>query len=283
MIEVRELRKSFGRVQAVDGVTFHIPGGICFGLLGPNGAGKTTTIRMLMGLLEPDGGRLRVAGGDPGRAEVRRSLGLAPQETALYDELTARENLAFFGRVQGLSGSRLKERVTAALELAGLEDRAGDRVGTFSGGMKRRLNLAVAALHEPRILFLDEPTQGVDPQSRNRIFQTIQALKEQGTTILYTTHYMEEAERLCDRIAIMDRGKILAEGTVEEILEKHGGESLVRVEEAGAPPREIRTRDPLAEILRLAREGKEILALHVERADLETVFLELTGRRLRDQ
>ncbi len=283
MIQARGLRKSFGPVQALDGADIHVPPGICFGLLGPNGAGKTTTIRILMGILSPDEGEVRVCGGDPADPEVRRLLGLAPQETALYEELTAKENLAFFGRIQGLGGRRLKERVRAALELAGLEERSKDLVSTFSGGMKRRLNLAAAVLHEPRVLFLDEPTQGVDPQSRNRIFETIRTLKEEGTTILYTTHYMEEAERLCDRVAIMDHGRILVEGTLREILEGHGGKALVRVEYAQAPPREFLTRDPLAQVLRLAREGKEILGLHVERPDLESVFLDLTGRRLRDE
>ena len=205
MIQITQLHKSFGEHCAVDGISFKIGRGETFGLLGPNGAGKTTTIHMLAGLLHADSGRVEINGSsDPTRQEVRRKLGIAPQALALYDDLTAEENVRFLGKLYGLEGSKLKDRVEYSLSLAGLGDRRKDLVSQFSGGMKRRLNLAAAVVHEPEVLFLDEPTAGVDPQSRNHLFDSIEAFSRQGITILYTTHYMEEAERLCDRIAIMD-------------------------------------------------------------------------------
>jgi ABC-2 type transport system ATP-binding protein len=240
-LSVRELRKSFGAVQAVDGLSFDVKPGECFGLLGPNGAGKTTTIHMIVGALHPDSGEVRILGDkDPTRPSVRSKLGVAPQSLALYQDLTGEENLAFFGKLYRLSGPRLRERVEMALEFAGLTSRRKDRISAYSGGMQRRLNLVCGLLHEPPVLLMDEPTVGVDPQSRNLIFENIEALKRLGRTILYTTHYMEEAERLCDRVAIMDQGKILALDTVGALLRTHG------------------------------------------EADLEAVFLRLTGKRLRD-
>ncbi len=296
MIEVQNLRKSFGDIVAVDGVTFGINSGEAFGLLGPNGAGKTTTINMMVGILPTDQGSVSVDGAeDPTRPAVRCKFGIAPQSLSLYDNLTAQENLAFFGKLYGLHGSRLQERVDWALELASLEDRRKHRVKTFSGGMQRRLNLAAALVHEPEVLFLDEPTVGVDPQSRNHIFEQIQQLKSGGLTIIYTTHYMEEAARLCDRVAIIDHGKLLALDTVPNLIDAHGGESLVLAELAERPSADVKlpgelddlslrfqSPQPLAEVGRLSAAGVEFSKLQVTQPDLEAVFLNLTGRRLRD-
>ena len=230
-IRVDRLKKSFGDVVAVDDVTFEVQPGETFGLLGPNGAGKTTTINMIVGALCPDSGQVRVNGqDDPTRPEVRRSIGVAPQSLALYSELTGEENLVFFGRLYGIAKERLGGRVEWALAFAGLTDRRKHRVGTYSGGMQRRLNLVCGLMHDPRVVVLDEPTVGVDPQSRNLLFENIEALKKEGRTILYTTHYMEEAERLCDRVAIMDHGKLLAMDTVHNLLGQHGGPSTVEIE-----------------------------------------------------
>lgn len=296
MILVKDLRKSYGSRMAVDGVSFEIKPGETFGLLGPNGAGKSTTIHLLSGLLHADGGAVEIAGqSDPSRPEVRRRLGLAPQSVALYEDLSGAENLAFFGKLYGLSGSRLRERVTWALEFAGLSDRAHDRLRTYSGGMQRRINLACALVHEPAAVLLDEPTAGVDPQSRNHLFENIEALKKLGLTILYTTHYMEEAQRLCDRVAILDQGKILALDTVDGLIAKHGGQAQVTAElerapaDASALPGKLdglmlrfSSERPLEDVARLAQSGLAFRTLHVDRSDLEQVFLALTGRRLRD-
>ena len=220
---------------------------------------------------------------------------MAPQSLALYEELTGEENLRFFGRLYGLSGARLRERVDWALDLAGLADRRRDRIEGYSGGMQRRLNLACALVHDPRVLFLDEPTAGVDPQSRHLLFERIEALHAEGRTVLYTTHYMEEAQRLCDRVAILDHGRILALDTVDGLIAAHGGKSVVEAEFAAAPiaaaelggvvtGRALRvdTDRPLEALARIAAAGVPVERLRLERADLETVFLNLTGRRLRD-
>jgi ABC-2 type transport system ATP-binding protein len=282
-LSVRDLRKSYGATVAVDGVSFDVARGECFGLLGPNGAGKSTTINALVGALAPDSGEVRVDGdGDPSRADVRRKIGVAPQSLALYDELTGDENLALFGRLHGMSGENLKDGVDWALEVARLADRRGDRVSTYSGGMKRRLNMACAVVHGPSVLLFDEPTVGVDPQSRNHIFESIEMLKSLGNTILYTTHYMEEAERLCDRIAIVDHGKVLAIDATKALIAAHGGTSVVEVEFEDAPPRRIETDRPPEAVAELAKSGATFTAIRVERPTLETVFLKLTGRRLRD-
>lgn len=296
MVEAHELRKSYGNVIAVDGLSFEVGSGETLGLLGPNGAGKTTTIHILVGVLKPDAGTVHVAGGeDPTRAAVRRQIGFAPQAQALYPELKAEETLAFFGGLYGLSGARLRERVDWCLAFAGLEERRKHRVRTYSGGMQRRLNLACALIHDPPVLLLDEPTVGVDPQSRNHIFESIESLKRQGRTILYTTHYMEEAQRLCDRVAILDRGKILALDTVNRLIDQHGGRSVIEAELDGSPRGElpagaqldgnllrVESERPLEELARLTGSGLRFTALHVKRPSLETVFLELTGRTLRD-
>jgi ABC-2 type transport system ATP-binding protein len=247
MLELRHLKKSFGSLVAVDDVSFGIKAGQLVGLLGPNGAGKTTTVSMIAGLLTPDCGEVLVGGrrlsGDTDPA--KRRIGIVPQDLALYDELTARDNLRFFGALYNLTGRALDEAIGAAMHLVELSDRLKDRVKTFSGGMKRRLNLAAGLLHDPDILLLDEPTVGVDPQSRNAIFDNLETLKRRGKALLYTTHYMEEAERLADRIVVIDHGKVIADDTLAGLQS--------RVAHAGAA-----------------------------RANLETVFLTLTGRSLRD-
>jgi ABC-2 type transport system ATP-binding protein len=296
MIEVRDLRKSFGTTTAVAGITFDVRAGETFGLLGPNGAGKSTTIAMLTGAISPDSGAIRLAdGGPPNEAATRAKVGVAPQALSLYEELTAAENLTFFGRLYGLNGTQLGERVDWALDFAGLSDRRKSYVKTFSGGMKRRLNLAVALVHDPQIIFLDEPTAGVDPQSRNHIFERIEALSAEGRTVIYTTHYMEEAQRLCDRVAIMDQGKILDLDTIPALLARYGGRAVVKGELVRPPvngvqlPGELdglalrfESERPLEEIARLTTAGVAFQTLEVAKPDLETVFLSLTGRSLRD-
>ena len=297
-LQVDDLARSFGARRAVDGVSFSVQRGETFGLLGPNGAGKTTTIHMMVGALRPDSGTIAIEGrADPTRPEVRRRVGVAPQALSLYERLTGRENVGFFGKLYGLRGEALRGRVDWALNLAGLADRATERVEAYSGGMKRRLNLACALVHEPAVVFLDEPTVGIDPQSRNHIFETISVLKQGGLTILYTTHHMEEAQRLCDRVAIMDRGRILDVGTVPELIERHGGEATVEGELSEPPDAtsevpadaqidghrfRLRTDRPLEIIAELANAGLRFQTLQVRRPDLEAVFLTLTGRRLRD-
>ncbi|MBN1213564.1 MAG: ABC transporter ATP-binding protein [candidate division Zixibacteria bacterium] len=296
MIIAENLRKQFNGLVAVDDVSFHIERGEAFGLLGPNGAGKTTTINMLVGVLKPDKGKVIIDGeNDPTRMNIRNRIGNAPQSLALYDRLTAYENLAFFGKLYGLSGSRLKERIDWALDLTGLTDRRKDIVGTYSGGMQRRLNLACAMVHDPPVLLLDEPTVGVDPQSRNMIFESIEGLKKRGLTVMYTTHYMEEAQRLCDRVAIIDHGKILALDTVDNLIEEHGGVSVIEAELDRAPGDNsalpgrlegnrltVETRKPMEDLARLTNAGLSFTSLKVERSNLESVFLNLTGRSLRD-
>ena len=239
------LRKSFGGLDAVDGVSFGIRKQEIFGLLGPNGAGKTTTIRMLSTVLAPDEGDVTIGGHSVARDSdaVRRLVGVCPQELALYPELSATDNLVFFGRMAGLGGREAREAAAEHLESVGLTERARDKVDKFSGGMKRRVNLAVALMSRPQLLFLDEPTVGIDPQSRSHIFDTVEGLRDEGMTVLYTTHYMEEADRLCDRLAIMDHGQLIRLGRPEELKAEIG--------------------DPAA-------------------VTLESVFLELTGRSLRD-
>ncbi len=296
MITATDLRKSFGTLTAVDGVSLDIARGECFGLLGPNGAGKSTTLHMLVGLLKPDGGTVTVDGtGDPSNPVTRRVIGIAPQKIALYEALSARQNLAFFGTMYGLRGAGLRGRVQWALELAGLTDRAGDPIQTHSGGMQRRLNLACALVHEPKILLCDEPTVGIDPQSRNHIFETIERLKDDGLTILYTTHYMEEATRLCDRIGIIDHGSLLATDTVDGLIERHAGVPSM-VANLRAPPGDpaslpgtldgltlrVETTDPLETAAALQTAGVDVESITTERPGLEDVFLRLTGRSLRD-
>jgi ABC-2 type transport system ATP-binding protein len=281
MLVLAGLRKRFGPSLAVDGLSLEVGRGEIFGLLGPNGAGKTTTVSIATGLLTPDEGRVTVTGrGGPEDPGIRALIGLAPQSLALYGRLTGEENAAFFGSLYGLAGPRLRERVGAALDFVGLRNRARDRVDTYSGGMQRRLNLAVAVVHDPEIVFLDEPTAGVDPQSRSLIVENVRALREAGKAVVYTTHYMEEAERLCDRVGIMDHGRLLALGTVPELMAAHGGRPVL-VAEAGGKEVRIEADDPLAALNDLAA-SLPVSGFRVERRSLEQVFLHLTGRQLRD-
>jgi len=296
MIRTIGLRKQYGKLVAVDDVALEVRRGETFGLLGPNGAGKTTTIHMLVGALRPDAGHVEVNGRrDPTQPAVRRDIGIAPQKLSLYEELSCIENLRFFARLHGVSAPDIPARIEWALDFARLGDRRKDRVCTYSGGMQRRLNIAVALLHDPPLLLFDEPTVGVDPQSRNHIFQNIEALRAEGRTVIYTTHYMEEAERLCDRVGIMDHGRLLAVDTVANLVGAHGGASLVTAE-LDRPPEptvdlpgtldgttlRIETQRPFDEVGALASSGLRIRTLHIERPNLETVFLNLTGRSLRD-
>lgn len=303
MINAENLKKRYGRIIALDGISFEVKKGETFGLLGPNGAGKTTTIQLLCGLLKPDSGSISLDGKtDPTLSEVRLSLGVVPQTLAIYEELSAEQNLRFFGRMYGLSGQKLKERVNQCLEIAGLRQRSKERVSKYSGGMKRRLNMVCSLLHEPSILLLDEPTVGVDPQSRNLVFEAIEAWKKQGRTIIYTTHYMEEAERLCDRVAILDHGRILDVNSVENLIDKHGGPSHIEAEfeekissidmlrpfvddtniQFQQNVIRFKTSQPMESLAKLNRSGLRFRSLKVQTANLEDVFLNLTGRRLRD-
>jgi ABC-2 type transport system ATP-binding protein len=309
VLVVRDLRKRYGEIEAVKGVSFEIGSGETYGLLGPNGAGKTTTIAMICGLRQRDGGEVLLDGQpvDVGAVQVKAGIGYVPQELAIYPDLTGRENLNFFGRLYGLTGAGLKARIGEVLELVGLADRANDRTDTYSGGMQRRLNIGIGLLHRPRLLLLDEPTVGVDPQSRHAILESIAALGESGMAILYTTHYMEEAERLCDRVAIIDQGEIRAEGTRRELVELIGQRDQVHLSATGdlaAGAEAARAvdgvtnaaaRDTSLDIL--ARNARGVLpdllaAVHgagvavkgveVVEPDLEAVFLHLTGKALRD-
>lgn len=299
-IEASNVAKVFREVQALAGVTITVRTGEFYGLLGPNGAGKTTFLRIVSGFLDADSGSVNVAGASPRDAIARAQRGLVPQEIALYEELSAAQNLAIFGKMYGLSGAVLKARLHELLDWVGLAERAHSRVKTFSGGMKRRLNLAAGLLHDPELILLDEPTVGVDPQSRSKIFSLLQELQRRGKTIVYTTHYMEEAERLCQRIGIMDRGKLITEGTLSELLSKLHVRRAVRCHglelehaphfadstlQAGSgyvdyvPRDDTRIGETLAN---LERSGTRMERLEVVLPNLEGLFLELTGRELRD-
>ncbi|MDE2690071.1 MAG: ABC transporter ATP-binding protein [Acidobacteriota bacterium] len=284
MLVFDHVSKCFGDLRAVDDLSFELEAGEVFGLLGPNGAGKTTAINMAVGLLEPDEGVVRFADEafdrNPRDAENRRSLGLAPQSIALYEQISGADNLRFFGRLHGLRGTDLEERVAACLDFADLTDVGKKVVSKYSGGMQRRLNLAVAIIHDPELVLLDEPTVGVDPQSRNAIFERVEQLRDGGKQVVYTTHYMEEAQRLCDRVAIIDHGRLMALDTVPALIAAHGGPGNLEVRTGDGESRH-ETTDPLATLAELqARQAVD----HFQYLppDLETVFLNLTGRALRD-
>jgi ABC-2 type transport system ATP-binding protein len=311
MLEVIALRKNYGGIVAVNGVSLKAAKGETIGLLGPNGAGKTTTVSIIAGLLRPDSGEVLIDGrrlqGDTDPA--KRNIGLVPQDIGLYPEISARENLDLFGALYGMDGPHRRRAIDAALDLVGLAERAKDKVEGFSGGMMRRLNLAAALLHDPQLLLLDEPTVGVDPQSRNAIFDNLETLKKRGKTLLYTTHYMEEAERLCDRMVIVDRGKVIADDTMQGLHRLLPVANLLTIEledskKDGLRPEELQALPGVQSVemrggtLRigirdLAADSPGILGWLVEhrhpfehvaseRASLETVFLTLTGRSLRD-
>jgi linearmycin/streptolysin S transport system ATP-binding protein len=309
MLEVNGLTKRYGKLKAITGVSFRADSGETIGLLGPNGAGKTTTVSIIAGLLSPDSGEVLIEGQqvksdtDP----IKLKIGLVPQDMALYDQLTARDNLTFFAALYSLAGAKARHAIDEALNLVALSDRAGDKVGTFSGGMKRRLNLAAALLHAPQILLLDEPTVGVDPQSRNAIFENLETLKKRGKTLIYTTHYMEEAERLCDRIVIIDHGKVVADDTVPGLHKLLPVTNVIAVEldhTDGFKPEQMLALPEVKSaaleqntlrigvhdlsrgapgILRwLAENGHSYHHVSSEQPNLETIFLTLTGRSLRD-
>ncbi len=283
LLSLRGVTKRYGPLTAVDDFSLEVRRGEIFGLLGPNGAGKTTLIHCTTGLIEPDAGSVEVhvdASGNPRQAEVRARMGIAPQSLSIYEVLTAEENLALFGKLYSLRGKRLEERIGWTLDFVGLANRRRDLAKNFSGGMKRRLNLAVALVHDPAIILLDEPTVGVDPQSRNLIFENILTLKREGRTIVYTTHYMEEAQRLCDRVGIMDHGRLLALDTVPGLIAAQGRHPRLVVERGGKEI-EMFVADPLAELNRLSAEAP-IERFRLEEPTLEQVFLNLTGRTLRD-
>jgi ABC-2 type transport system ATP-binding protein len=309
VLEVEGLVKRFGDLQAVNDVSFRIEPGETYGLLGPNGAGKTTSISMASGLLDPDAGSVRVAGEQMTTRSLKPKalVGLVPQDLAIYPDLTARENLRFFGRLYSMDGDALGRRIEEVLEVIGLGDRADDRADEFSGGMKRRLNIGIGLLHQPKLLILDEPTVGVDPQSRNAILESVEQLSTAGMAVLYTTHYMEEAERLCDRVGIIDQGEIKAEGTRRQLVELVGEHDRVRIETTGhtelaadtlrALPGviEATAADNAVEMLvvqasavlasavgALSDEGVGVSSVAVDEPDLEAVFLHLTGKALRD-
>ena len=310
VLVVDSLVRRFGDLTAVGEVSFRIAPGETYGLLGPNGAGKTTTISMVAGLIAADAGTVTVAGlpMTPRTTEPKRFLGLVPQELAIYPDLTGRENLALFGKLQGLRGAELKGRVDEVLTLIGLADRAKDRSKEYSGGMKRRLNIGIGLLNRPTLLILDEPTVGVDPQSRHAILESVEALSGEGMAVLYTTHYMEEAERLCDRIGIIDSGRLQAEGTRDELIRLTGGVDTIRLGGSGgdlvgaaAELREIpgverveaerrsailTVKDAPALVAQVvgtaAACGVTLADVEISRPDLESVFLHLTGKGLRD-
>lgn len=308
MLKTINLTKSYGSLLAVDRISIDVREGEIFGLLGPNGAGKTTTINMICALVKPDSGAIELDGQDMNRTGegIRRHLGVVPQEVALYEDLNAVENLTFWGTLYGMKKKHVRKRIEELLEITGLTDRARERVRTYSGGMKRRLNMAVGMIHRPKLLLLDEPTVGIDPQARHNMLDTVKTVAQEGATILYTTHYMDEAEMLCDRLAIMDHGRILAMGTQNEIKQIVGENRLLRVVgrfdkiTAETLPEKLKNlslisisqdeavyslplKQGTGEFLEtLIKSGFEIDNLSINEPSLDSVFIKLTGRELRD-
>lgn len=303
MLSVVQISKHFGQIKAVDDVSFEVTAGEIYGLLGPNGAGKSTTIRCVSGLAQPDEGEVLINGfsihSEPIKA--KQELGLVPQDLALYQDLTAFDNLNFWGQAYGLKGINLKQRIATVLSQVGLENRAKEPVKNFSGGMKRRLNFACGIIHQPKLLLLDEPTVGVDPQSREHLLSAIEALKADGTAVLYTTHYMQEAERLCDRVAIIDHGKIIAQGSVNELRQQMGEKDLITLEghfndldashltefevlEFSTQKIRLLAADAASRLSDILNrfEARQIQHTAVQQANLESLFIKLTGRDLRD-
>lgn len=303
VLEINHLTKQYGDKKAIDQISFSVKEGSCFGLLGPNGAGKSTTMKIIAGIIESNAGDVHAFGLDVAkeREAMRMQIGYVPQEITLYEQLSARENLLFFGEMYGLRGKELNQRIDQVLQQVGLSDRAKDVVRTFSGGMKRRINIAAALLHQPKLLILDEPTVGIDPQSRNHIFEMIRKLNAAGVTIIYSTHYMEEVETLCDELAIIDHGKVIVQGSLESLLDQYAQsaiyletESMLNLPELSSTKSVtsegrgwmIETDHPLDTIgeisERMKQNGVIVKALEITRPSLEKVFLGLTGTSLRD-
>ncbi|CAM4300350.1 antibiotic ABC transporter ATP-binding protein [Bacillus manliponensis] len=310
MLVVEQVTKSFGKMEVVKGISFTVQKGETFGLLGPNGAGKSTTIAMICGLLPYDSGDIKVGGNSVKEhpLTIKKKIGVVPQDIALYPTLSARENLIFWGKMYGLKGEVAKKRADEVLAYVGLEDRAKDKIETFSGGMKRRINIGAALMHEPELLIMDEPTVGIDPQSRNHILETVKSLNEQGMTVIYTSHYMEEVEYLCERIAIVDHGRMIALGTKTELCNRLVDGFIVKLqvnryqeellqalientvverlsvdEDTNTLTIALQSSESMSEIVSqvIARNVK-ILKLEVQEPNLEALFLQLTGRSLRD-
>ncbi|KEK22377.1 ABC transporter ATP-binding protein [Bacillus gaemokensis] len=310
MLVVDHITKSFGKKEVVKNVSFEVKKGETFGLLGPNGAGKSTTISMICGLIPYDDGDIKVGGKSVKEypLDAKKKIGIVPQDIALYPTLSAKENLIFWGKMYGLSGTTAKKRADEVLMYVGLQDRAKDKIETFSGGMKRRINIGAALMHEPELLIMDEPTVGIDPQSRNHILETVKGLNEKGMTVIYTSHYMEEVEYLCERIAIVDHGKVIASGTKTELcnrladgfmvklqLNRYNKELLQKVKEIPTVERIIVDEDAntldiglkngeaVGTVVSVVVENHmQILKLEVQEPNLEALFLQLTGRSLRD-
>lgn len=311
MLKVMDLKKSYGKKEVVKGVSFTIEKGESFGLLGPNGAGKSTTISMLCGLIPYDSGEVLVDCESVKKAPmlIKKKIGVVPQEIALYPTMSAKDNLLFWGAMYGLSGPKAKKRAEEVLQFVGLEDRAKDRIETFSGGMKRRINIGAALMHEPELLIMDEPTVGIDPQSRNHILETVKKLNEKGMTIIYTSHYMEEVEFLCDRVAIIDHGEVIAVGSKTELCSRLAGGSVVRLTAENDSARAMKAIKDLAAVHDVVKKeepdvievfteqphdvlgmimmtalnhGMKIGSVEIVEPNLETLFLQLTGRSLRD-
>ena len=308
MINVSNLKKSFDTIDALKGISFNIPIGECYGLLGPNGAGKTTTISIMSTLIEPNSGEVNIAGYDLKKNPVdcKKNLGVVTQEIALYNDFSAYDNLLFWGSMYKVPKQELTGRLNETLDLLGLTDRKNDKVKTYSGGMKRRINIASALLHKPKILFMDEPTVGIDPQSRNLIFEVVEKLHKEGMTIIYTTHYMEEAERLCDRIGIIDNGEIIAQGTLNELKTSGSMKESVVISFTHLTDERYNTiekkwkdiqriedtihfysmniQGELSKIILMCNEvGLDIRHIDIQKINLETIFLSLTGKQLRDK
>jgi ABC-2 type transport system ATP-binding protein len=307
MINVSNLRKTFDTIEALKGITFNIQQGECYGLLGPNGAGKTTTISIMSTIVEPSEGAVRIAGYDLKKnpLECKKNIGVVTQEIALYNELSAYDNLLFWGGFYNVPRPELKVRIDEIVNLLGLADRKNGKVKTYSGGMKRRVNIASALLHRPKVLFMDEPTIGIDPQSRNLIFEVVEKLHKEGMTIVYTTHYMEEAERLCDRIGIIDNGEIIAQGTLDELRTSGSMKETVVISFSNLSDEryskivnfwnDLQRFDDAIHfysmdiqvdlskiILKCNEVGLDIIHIDIRKINLETIFLSLTGKKLRD-
>ena len=308
MINISNLKKTFDTIEALKGISFNIPQGECYGLLGPNGAGKTTTISIMSTVIEPNEGEVSIAGYDLKKnpLDCKKNIGVVTQEMALYNEFSAYENLLFWGGIYNVPKLKLKASIDEILNLLGLADRKNDKVKTYSGGMKRRINIASALLHKPNVLFMDEPTVGIDPQSRNLIFEVVEKLHNEGMTIIYTTHYMEEAERLCDRIGIIDNGEIIAQGTLDELKTSGSMKETIVIsftnltdERYTAIAKEwkdiqrfddtihfysMNIQGDLSKIILKCNEvGLDILHIDIQKVNLETIFLSLTGKQLRDK